>query len=304
MTFTKRSTLTLCLALAAPLFAVACGDMQEGLIGGSGGYGAGNAGGSGGSGGSGGADQTGVPCDVATVIANQCLVCHGTKPAKGVPISLVTYEDLTAPSAADSSKMIIERSVFRMGNAGAPMPPSGAAAAADIAVLQAWIDAGVPQGSCDTPIEDPFANPQGCVTGKTWNPQGEEGKTMNPGKACNSCHKSEGEGPIFKVAGTVYASGHETDYCYGIDGTSPDYSDVRVEVTDANGIVSSISVGSTGNFSLQKTGFAYPYTAKVVSSKGERAMNAAQTEGDCNTCHTVDAGGAGSMAPGRIVIPL
>ena len=126
---------------------------------------------------------------------------------------------------------------------------------------------------------------------------------MNPGMACIACHKKEGEGPLFRVAGTVYASGHETDRCYGINGTT-DYSDVKVEITDANGVVSTLSVGTTGNFSLSKAGFAYPYKARVVSSKGERVMNAEQTDGDCNGCHTQDAGGNGSMAPGRIVVPL
>ena len=129
---------------------------------------------------------------------------------------------------------------------------------------------------------------------------------MNPGKACIACHKASGEpdAPKFNVAGTVYPSGHETDYCYGIDGKSADYSDVIVEITDANNVVHELHPGTTGNFSLISAAFATPYKAKVKSAKGERVMGEAQTDGDCNGCHTVNGGGNGSKAPGRIVVPL
>ncbi len=285
--------------MGASVAMAACTSVSETLIGGGGNGGAG----SGGTGGAGGApDQSGVPCDVATVLANKCLSCHGATPSGGAPMPMVTYEELTAPSKKDPAQTVIQRSVIRMADAGSPMPPNSTPNAADIAVLQAWIDAGTPKGDCGTPIDDPFANPVGCLSGQTWN-SNQEGSRMNPGMACIACHKKEGEGPLFRVAGTVYASGHETDRCYGINGTT-DYSDVKVEITDANGVVSTLSVGTTGNFSLSKAGFAYPYKARVVSSKGERVMNAEQTDGDCNGCHTQDAGGNGSMAPGRIVVPL
>ena len=300
MTRSTLSSVVLSLAMGAALSMAACTSVSETLLGG-GGNGGGGSGGSGGSGGT--ADQSGVPCDVAKVLADRCLSCHGGTPSGGAPMPLVTYEELTAPSKKDPAQTVIQRCVARMQDAAAPMPTGGLPPASEVAVLQTWIDAGTPKGDCGTMVEDPFANPVGCLSGKNWNPNGPEGNTMNPGKACIACHKAEGEGPIFRVAGTVYASGHETDYCYGINGAT-DFSDVRVEITDANGVVSSLKVGSTGNFSLSKAGFAYPYKAKVTSSKGERVMNAEQTSGDCNTCHTQDAGGAGSMAPGRIVVPL
>jgi hypothetical protein len=219
-------------------------------------------------------------------------------------MSLVTYEDLIAPSAKDSSKMVVERAVIRMKSADAPMPPAGAAAAADIAVLEAWITAGTPRGDCQN-TQDPFAGPLSCTSGKTWNPGWDEGVQMNPGKACNSCHRKSGEGeaPIYAIAGTVYPTGHEPDYCYGVDGASQGFQDVLVQITDANGAVYSLRPGKTGNFWLRQAGFAAPYTAKVVSSAGERSMNSAQTIGDCNLCHTASGGGNGSAAPGRIVVP-
>lgn len=296
------ATLALSLALTASLSMAACGGNSQTNSGGNGGSGA-----SGGGGGGGGGDQSGIPCEVAQVLADQCLSCHGSKLAGGAPMSLVTYEDLAATSSVDPAMTVAERSLVRMKSAGDPMPPGGAAAAAEIAALEAWIAADMPQEDCGS-VVDPFAAPPGCQSGKQWNPEGKEGSLMNPGMACISCHQKEAaeepEVPIFAVAGTVYPLGHETDYCYGVDGTSPDFAGVKVVVTDANGQAYTLDVGATGNFSLSKLGFAYPYTAKVVSPAGERVMNEAQQSGDCNLCHTATGGGNGSMAPGRIVVPL
>lgn len=44
-------------------------------------------------------------------------------------------------------------------------------------------------------------------------------------------------------------------------------------------------MNGAGNF-FSKTRIATPYTAKVISNGETRAMVAAQTGGDCNTCHT------------------
>ncbi|MFO0588992.1 MAG: hypothetical protein U0441_15690 [Polyangiaceae bacterium] len=296
------TTLVLSLAITGSLSMAACTSVSETIIGSNGG---GGSGGSAGTGGTTTADQTGVPCDVGAVFASKCLSCHGAKPSGGAPMSLVTYDELTAASKADATKSNVERSVLRMGDAAAPMPPGANVAdnQADIAVLQAWITAGMPKGDCGTNLPpDPFANPAGCLTGQTW-PANQEGSRMNPGEACIACHKKEFEAPQFKLAGTVYASGHENDLCYGIDTSTPDYADVRVIITDANGVDHTFKPGVTGNFSTTQS-IAFPYKAKVTSSKGERIMNAAQSDGDCNGCHTEAGGGKGSTAPGRIVVPL
>ena len=51
---------------------------------------------------------------------------------------------------------------------------------------------------------------------------------------------------------------------------------------------------------LEKVGFKYPYTAKVLYNGNERVMHAEQTSGDCNACHTQ----YGTQdAPGRILLP-
>ena len=69
--------------------------------------------------------------------------------------------------------------------------------------------------------------------------------------------------------------------------------------TDANGHTLTIAVNSAGNF-YTTAAVATPFHAKVVYGAAERAMSAAQTSGDCNSCHTES--GANS-APGRIMLP-
>jgi hypothetical protein len=139
-------------------------------------------------------------------------------------------------------------------------------------------------------IPDPLGADPKCSSGKTY--VGDEDPRMRPGEACVECHRSQGEGPLFAIAGTVFPSGHEPDDCVG----SPQ-ADIRVVVTDANGVEHQLSVNSSGNFMYQGA-LTPPYTAKVISADGERLMYGAQTIGDCNTCHT-QAGLNG--APGRIV---
>ncbi len=115
---------------------------------------------------------------------------------------------------------------------------------------------------------------------------------MYPGEACLDCHRREREGPNFAAAGTVYPRIHDDHGCVGESG-------ITVEITDANGQVHTARTNSTGNFEFRRS-FALPYTARVYSSAGESVMIAAQTDGDCNSCHTME-GLEG--APGRMFIP-
>ena len=117
---------------------------------------------------------------------------------------------------------------------------------------------------------------------------------MAPGHACMSCHTGQGEAPHFYLAGTVYPSAHEPNDCQstGVSGTT-------VEITDANGQVTSLSVGASGNFHSSQA-IAAPYSAKLVFQGRERAMGSHQQSGDCNSCHT-QAGANG--APGRLLLP-
>lgn len=236
---------------------------------------------------------TDIPCDVNSVLQKNCQACHGSPPV-AAPIALVSFQDLTAPSQVDPTKKVIERAVLRMQGTPTPMPPAPAAAiaTADIQILQNWIAAGTPLGSCT------IIGAATCSSGLTWS--GTDGSSrMNPGQACITCHKSE-EGPIFQIAGTVYPSLHESDKCISQVGSSG----ATVVITDATGKIVTLAINSSGNFSYggsrRTSALQLPFTAKVVANGKERAMLTPQTNGDCNSCHTV---GGANGAPGRIMAP-
>jgi hypothetical protein len=282
---------------------------------GTGGSGSSSSGtGTGGSGtGTGGSTVSGVasdlPCDVANLLASKCVLCHGTPPSAGAPMSLMSYADLTAPAISDPTKTMAVVAVSRMMNTANPMPPIGdpQATSVEIMALQSWISAGYPTTGCSsvtaTPPDagmlppDPFAVAPTCTSGSHWT-GGTDGKsTMQPGVACIACHASSGgEAPAFTIAGTLYPTAHEPDQCNGADGTT---DGAQVVITDASGKTIPLTPNSAGNFYYTGS-VAKPFHAKVTYMGRERDMVAGQTSGDCNTCHTQD----GTMsAPGRIILP-
>lgn len=133
-----------------------------------------------------------------------------------------------------------------------------------------------------------------CASGSQWTGGNAESPLMNPGMACIACHTSEREGPSLAIAGTVYAKADEADRC---GGTS---SGMTIEITDAAGAVRSLTPNAAGNFYLEKVTLKTPYKARLIYAGGTREMAAAQTNGDCNSCHT--ATGLNG-APGRIAPP-
>ncbi|HEY8924488.1 MAG TPA: hypothetical protein VIU64_08910 [Polyangia bacterium] len=257
-----------------------------------------------GSGGSGGACAAGgIPADVQAFLAT-CTSCHGPTPLPGTP-SLSTYAGLTAASAADPAQTNAERALARVQSATSPMPPDGLTPpdAAVIAALQGWIAAGYPTAACAAPGAggtggpDPFSVPATCTSGKTWSGGGEGSASMDPGRACISCHASTGgEAPNFAIAGTLYPTGHEPDLCDGTDGST---AGAKVVITDAQGKVITLTPNAAGNFTY-RGGVTMPFQAAVTYMGRERRMASSPPNGDCNACHT--ANGAMS-APGRIVLP-
>lgn len=263
------------------------------------------------------ATGTGPLCDALAMLRHKCQTCHSNPPAdSSVPMSLVSYADLVAPSLSDPSVSTAEMCIQRMQDTTARMPPAPAtpASAADIQVLQAWIDAGEPS-TCDAgsagatgsggaagtagAVGNPYDTPVVCTSNQHWTGGDRESPNMHPGGACISCHTSGGgEGPRFTFAGTVFPSAHEPDDCNGLDGSS---AMAQVIITDASGSTFTLNVNSVGNFSYEsRTAPVMPYTAKVVSGGNERIMTAKQTTGDCNSCHTQDGA---NDAPGRIMAP-
>jgi hypothetical protein len=249
---------------------------------------------------------TGLPCDLADVINSKCASCHSDPPTAGAPTPLLTVSDLQAPAKTNPSVTMAVQSVTRMQAMSAPMPPAGGATDTDVAAFQNWIDSGYAAGDCNGMSNpDPaFTGMSVCTSNKFWpktNYGGDE--TMQPGLACNFCHKTIkplNPPPQFQAAGTVYPTGHEPDLCYGVNGSK--MTDLIVHIVGADGVDHALHPNTTGNFAF-KGSLKLPYTAKVVSSKGERVMSEPQTVGDCDLCHTDAAGGNNSTAAGRIVIP-
>lgn len=200
----------------------ACGSVTNELGDGGGASGAGSGGGD--------ASVSGLPCEVADLLAAQCVSCHSDPPRNAAPMAMVSYDDLAAPSLSDPSRTVAEMSVVRMHDATASMPPGGQLSVGAIAPFEAWVADGMPRGDCATGGETVV-----CSSGETWiwddePPDENRRPEMNPGMACNSCHMAENEGPNFGVAGTVYPTFHEPDICFGAE-------EVTVEVTDAVGRV-------------------------------------------------------------------
>lgn len=258
-----------------------------------------------------------LPCDVTPIIEAACLTCHGDPPSSSAPQALVTVEQWRAPSPTDPSKSNGQLSVERMLDAARPMPPAGLLDPGEAEVVAAWVDAGMPGGDCNaTTVEDPLLNAAATCTSMDYWPEHADhaaGKTraeMFPGMPCNDCHANPQtygffeSAPAFDIGGTVFPSGHEPDLCAGVDGTS--LTDVIVHIEDAAGKTWDLHPNAGGNF-LIETGVTPPYSARVISAAGVRAMSYKPMNGDCNICHTQEGSNGGdpasAVAPGRIVVP-
>lgn len=278
------------------------------------------AAGTGGNAGGGAGASAGVPCDVQALFAARCVSCHGTRPAGGAPMSLVTYADLTAPARSDPARTTAQLAVARMQSTASPMPPPPAmrAATSEITTVSSWIAAGYPASGCGTGtgadggtgagadagmgapeggvvIPDPFAVPPTCTSNTYWSGGGGS-QIMNPGLACINCHR-QNEGPSFVIAGTLYPTAHEPDRCNGAGAAGN--AGARVVITAADGKTITLTPNAVGNFYYQGA-VATPFRARVTYMGRERAMGQGQTSGDCNSCHTQNGA---NQAPGRILLP-
>lgn len=304
------------LTAALVVFATGCMGVlgQDGVGGGTGGSGnAGTGGGSGGGGGGGSVVPTnsGLPCDVAALISAKCASCHGASPSGGV--TLLTRAEFMAPSARDAAQSYGQRAVARMNDMTSPMPPGNPLSAADIAVFSTWVSGGMLEGNCgaiDAGSSEPTCASNSFKTAPS-STSAHDGFDMAPGWACISCHSGAnfaGQNPygwsaggeLYTYMGTVFSAPHEKDMCKPTL-TAP----VRVEIYDGTtrALVVSMPVDTTrgnGNFYGDAARIPATYTAKVITANGTREMLGAQSNRDCNTCHTV--AGANS-APGRIYVP-
>lgn len=251
------------------------------------------------------ADEIGdLPCDIASLVVTRCIVCHGVEPTIDAH-SLLSAADFRAASDVDPSRQVGAIAIERMrGTDLDRMPPAPGAAVpeADIATFEAWVNAGMPSGSCG--VADPFDVPPQCTSGSRWLFGERESANMEPGQACIACHTRRRLRLSLSLAGTIYPTAHEPDDCNAaLDGP------ITVEVTDAAGQVLTLSPTPVGNFGTT-THVTFPITARAISPRGYYEMTTAVNSGDCNGCHTQDgtstepAGDPPPVpAPGRIIAP-
>lgn len=230
-----------------------------------------------------------LPCDVAQLLTDNCASCHGTTPSSGTRLHLVSAADLRANA---------DEAIARMKDAANPMPPDGPLPASSVAVLEGWVTAGMPDGTCAVAGGEDTNTPTVCTSNARWTRGNRGSQNMRPGQACLNCHARSGEddAPMDGFAGTVYPTAHEPDDCNGVNGTT---AGVQVIITDAAGKTFTLKPNGVGNF-YRSTSFKPPYTAKVIANGKTRAMKTPQRDGDCNTCHTEQGT---KDAPGRIFMP-
>jgi hypothetical protein len=226
---------------------------------------------------------------------------------------------------------MLDRCITRMGTqpVASAMPPSVGGTAGEISTFSAWRSAGLPDCNPNTGGGGGTATGGGsgggggtatgggtgtgggtatgggtgsttptCASNLTWFFGNSLGAAMNPGEACVSCHRSQNKGPLDGFMGTVYPALHEKKLC--MVSTLPT-GGVTVEILDMGGAVRqtfALTSTSDGNFHGGTVGSPSPYRARVkVGGVVTSEMTTAQTDGDCNSCHTTDGANG---APGRI----
>lgn len=114
----------------------------------------------------GAAPDPGTPCDVRELLSARCHECHSDPPRFGAPMPLVTPADFARPSISDPSRAVrelVRERAHRTDGTRMPPPPRDAVAGAELAALDAWIDAATPAAPEGTVCEDVPPPPGGCV---------------------------------------------------------------------------------------------------------------------------------------------
>ncbi|HVU03277.1 MAG TPA: carboxypeptidase-like regulatory domain-containing protein [Polyangiaceae bacterium] len=250
---------------------------------GSGGAGATNAGSGGGSTVT---ASTGLPCDVATYFAQKCTMCHGEPPIPSALAPLVTIDDLKATAKEDPTKNEAELSLARMKDTTSPMPPGAPPSAADVAILEGWINAGYPAGTCGTGASGDggvvAAPPPSVFDGAPPFQSNLGDRAHNAGQDCMSCHTNgSDEAPRFAFGGTLY------------DPQGNPVAGAEVRLVDANGNAKSVYTASNGTFFAQGGSFAGPAHVGVrTATDSEDMFTALQSPGGgaCSSCHCSGTG--------------
>ena len=114
--------------------------------------------------------------------------------------------------------------------------------------------------------------------------------SMRPGSNCMTCHDGAAA-PRWSVAGTVFPCA-QADVGAGVDG-------VTVVITDAAGTdLLRLTTNAVGNF-YSVIPLPPSIRASVQRNGTRQTMPAAQSLGECNSCHAIPAQGG---AAGRVYI--
>ncbi|MBL8919934.1 MAG: hypothetical protein JNJ54_13795 [Myxococcaceae bacterium] len=252
------------------------------------------------------AGLSGLPCDVAALLRTRCISCHRTPLTGGATMPLTSRDELLAMSPIMGT--YAARSLFRMRDTMAPMPPGNLPPATEVAAFEAWLNAGAPAGSCMAPVDAGVVTLT-CASNRTWTDRYQGSGDMNPGMACRACHAGQnfnGQNPAgqselgrqYWFGGTVFPGPNEKDGCLAAPPAG-----VSVEILDLDGGVRltmpvRTSSGNFFNTTIRTAPTWLPYRARVRrNGVVVSTMTTPQMSGDCNLCHT-ERGEQG--APGRI----
>ena len=256
------------------------------------------ASGTGGAGGGGDRGPNELPCDVRAVLEEVCVTCHSSPVTSGALLPLVSRYDFLAKSSV-TEQTVGERAVERMNMASSPMPPKSEppAPAEHLTVMEQWVAAGMPAGTCGAIPPKPAETT--CTSGELWDEKATPTAAMNPGQPCRACHKTKAAAFNYFFMGTVFPTFHEEDLCISpptLGGKigDPRRGRQRDDDPDAERI-RQLHVErrrGRGPASLQGT------PGREWADTG--TMTKAQTDGDCNKCHTEQGA---EDAPGRLTWP-
>ena len=101
-----------------------------------------------------------LPCDVSAVLQNKCWSCHGATLNYTAPMHLVSSGDFQAASHSNASVTVASQVKARIHSVQAPMPPPTMPqlTAAELATLDAWLDAGAAPAEELTQCPNPAAD--------------------------------------------------------------------------------------------------------------------------------------------------
>lgn len=169
-----------------------------------------------------------LPCNVKELLAERCWECHGgSAPSFGAPMLLTSSVNFKA-TASDGTRSVAQAVTARIRDEVKPMPqlPNPRLTAEEMAVLDDYIAAGTPAGSCDDiPIDPPDAGA----------PDPDSGPPDDPNVTCYEL--------------TAHAPGADTPFdvpqspdLYQCFAFAPPWGDKQVQITSARKIIDNTNV--------------------------------------------------------------